>query len=103
MQNIEIVQLERAEYAGHRLQYEYVTDSYYDVSLTAEASGWSVILKLEKLPDVVTKQVHSELFERYVENPQAYRCLSGGAEAGFIERRWRQNHLLFVERLHQPK
>ena len=87
---IEIKELNRDEYAGHRFTVEYVTDRFYDVKLLD--GGFQ--LKLTEC-EPMKKGFSDELFSQWLEEPVVYGAFRGNELLGFVEGSRESWHNLF--------
>jgi len=88
--DIEIKELNRDEYAGHRFTVEYVTDRFYDVELLD--GGFQ--LKLTEC-EPMKNGFSDELFSQWLEEPVAYGAFRGNELLGFVEGSRESWHNLF--------
>lgn len=83
-----IHKLDKEEYKGRKLEFEYKTSSCYDV-VREPGSVFSVKLVEKAFESPVRKAFESELFEGWLSSPSAFAAKAGtggnGSDLGFIE------------------
>lgn len=83
-----IFKLEKDEYKGRKLKFEYLTSSYYDV-IRDPSSLFSVKLVEKQFENPVRKAFESELFEGWLSSPSVFAARegkeAGGSDLGYIE------------------
>jgi len=84
-QRISIRELTQDDASRPRLHYEYLTTSYYDLSIRKEAESWRIELSLKLLEKPLVKSFEQELFAEYVEEPAVFEALLDGERVGWIE------------------
>ena len=70
---------------GKELVFRYVTTGYYDVSCTARPEGWTITLERRPFSEPVERQFTDTLLSDWLEAPQVYAAMVGGAVRGYLE------------------
>ncbi len=67
-----LIPLSKEQYKGYKLQFQYTTDSYFDVEVKEDDN--EIISKFIKrpFPKLQTKQFTDKMFEDHWEHPSAY-------------------------------
>lgn len=89
----EIVELSIGEYKGYKVNYDYVTDSYYEVIISSKVDGFEVSFVKNRFSDHCKKSFVGELFRDHWNDPSAYGYFDGKQLVAVIE----------VEREHRRK
>jgi ribosomal protein S18 acetylase RimI-like enzyme len=84
-ERISVRELARNEAPRSRLLYDYVTSSYYSLSILKETESWRMELSLKYLEKPLVKSYEQELFAEYVEEPMVFEALLDGEGVGWIE------------------
>jgi ribosomal protein S18 acetylase RimI-like enzyme len=80
---MKIVELNRSEYKGYELEYEYVTRFHYAVVIKKKKD---IVISIKKKKMRKTeKKFKDHLFEDYIENPKAYAIFDKKKMIGVIE------------------
>jgi ribosomal protein S18 acetylase RimI-like enzyme len=82
---MEIKELQKSDWQGHALSFEYTTDNYYKVDIQASKSGWNVSLSLAPFEAPVTKGFDSNLFEPHWLDASAFGIEDNGKIVAFLE------------------
>ncbi len=99
-EEVAIVELEKGDRPSVRLQYRYTTNSHYAVRITGDASSWSVLLVLKKLPRTIEKQFEGHLFEEFVDEPRVFVAEVSGKRVGWLETGYQEwNNLVRIWQL----
>lgn len=80
---ISVRQLDKGQYKGRKLVFEYKTSTYYDV-VSEPGSVFSVKLVEKPLPKPTRKAFESALFEDWLTSPVAFAA-ADGTDLGYIE------------------
>jgi GNAT superfamily N-acetyltransferase len=82
---IEIIELSLDENRLSPLKGEYVTDSYYEISVKRRPKAWKIELQLKSLEKPLKKTYKGRLFEEQVEEPRTFAATLNGRQVGWIE------------------
>lgn len=82
---LKIEQLNPDQAASIKMNYSYVTDSYYDLEEQVIDSGWSFRLSLKKYDEAVKKSSNSTLFESYVEKAKVFQASLNHIPVGYLQ------------------
>jgi len=80
-----IIELTKDMTSLPKLTYQYVTSSYYDVSICYIANSWQVKLILKPLKVSIKKKHESEFFSDFVEEPRAFVADVDGEQICWLE------------------
>jgi ribosomal protein S18 acetylase RimI-like enzyme len=82
---ISIRELARDEAPRQRLRYEYLTSTYFDLSIRKEIGSWRLELSLKHLEEPLAKSFEEGLFAEHVDEPMVFEALMDGEGVGWIE------------------
>lgn len=82
---LKIEQLSPDQAASIKLNYSYVTDSYYDLEEQLIDSGWLFRLSLKKFDQPVKKSSDSTLFEPFVEKAKVFQANLDQMPIGYLQ------------------
>ena len=68
-----------------KLNSNYLTLSYYDLSIVHEAETWKIELSLKPLEQPLEKSYTGTLFEKHIEEPRVFAAVLDGVRVGWIE------------------
>lgn len=81
---VEIRELDQS-YKGYLLEFQYCTDSYYDIVVSEQGEDYSIQLELTPLMENVCKQFTDRLMEDWLENASAYGAFVEGELVGVLD------------------
>lgn len=82
---VKIEELNPAQASSIKLNYSYLTDSYYDFERKIVESGWQFQLNLKKLDRPIEKSSNSTLFEPYVERAKVFQACINNRPIGYLQ------------------
>lgn len=82
---VRIIELTKDMTSLPKLMYQYVTSSYYDISISHKANSWQINLILKPLEVSVKKKHESKFFTDFVEEPRAFAAEVEGEQIGWLE------------------
>ena len=82
---IEIIELSIDENRLSPLKGEYVTDSYYEISMKRRPKAWKIELYLKSLEKPLKKTYKGRLIEEQIEEPRTFAATLNGKQIGWIE------------------
>ncbi len=82
--DMKIVELNKNEYEGYELEYQYFTRAYYDISIKKK-QDIQIKIKRKKFRRKTEKGFKSKLFESYIERPQVFAVFDKRKIIGVIE------------------
>ena len=82
---LQIEELTPAQTSSIKLNYNYVTDSYYDFEKQIVEMGWEFRLNLKKFDQPIEKSSSSTLFESYVEKAKVFRASINQTPVGYLQ------------------
>ena len=85
-----IIYLPPEQYKGHIIPIRYTTSTYYDISLTQNAGGFTTTMQLKSFPSPVTHTPEEydfpdSLYQDHWNNAEAYGIVIDGKLSGAIE------------------
>ena len=81
---IEIRKLDQS-YKGFPLEFDYQTDSYYEISVQEHGEDYSIQMELVPMMETVKKHFTDQLMEGWLENPIVYGVFVDQNLAGVLE------------------
>ena len=81
---IEIQKLDQS-YKGYPLEFNYQTDSYYEISVQEHGEDYSIQMELVPMMETVEKHFTDQLMEGWLENPIVYGAFVDRNLAGVLE------------------
>jgi ribosomal protein S18 acetylase RimI-like enzyme len=85
MDNVRIVELTKDDSSLPKLNSQYFTKNYYDLSIIHEPEAWKMELTLKSLEKPLRKSYVGTFFEKHVEEPRVFAAVLNGDQAGWIE------------------
>lgn len=80
-----IIELDKTKYQGHKLIFQYTTDSFYDVTYKEAENTFAMTLVKTPFETPVQKAFTSTLFESYLDEVKAFGYVKGDEVVGYIE------------------
>jgi GNAT superfamily N-acetyltransferase len=84
VRNVRIIEIKRGT-ALSKVGYRYVSDSYYDVSITCNRMSWIAKLILKHFEKPFEKVFEEKFFEKHIEEPRVFVAENGGKGVGWLE------------------
>ena len=78
---MEILKLNKADYAGHKFTVRYITNGYYDIQRVE--TGFRIVQK--RFEEPIEMSFDDFFFSEWLENPVAYGAFENGRLLGFVE------------------
>jgi ribosomal protein S18 acetylase RimI-like enzyme len=82
---IEIVELHKDDSPLPTLRDKYVTDSYYDLTVTREPKAWRAELNLKPFENPQEKSYTGRFFEEHIVEPRVFAAVLDGEQVGWVE------------------
>lgn len=80
-----IKHLDKNTYKGHKLTFQYTTDSYFDVTYEESKDTFTMSLTRKMFKTSIQKTFTSTLFESYLDAPKAFGYFIDNSLIGCIE------------------
>lgn len=81
---LRLVQLDKEDYEGKELHFEYTTDRYYEVSYREDSSGWQITFTERRFDSPVSYSFSESMYQPYMINPLAYAVELGERPVGWL-------------------
>ena len=78
MDNVRIVELTKGDSSLPKLNSQYFTKNYYDLSIIHEPEAWKMELTLETLEKPLRKSYVGTFFEKHIEEPRVFAAVLMG-------------------------
>jgi ribosomal protein S18 acetylase RimI-like enzyme len=85
LREVRIVELCHDDAASIRLHYSYLTEGYYDLSMSRAENSWKIELTLRRFEKPLEKTSESRFFEEFVEEPRVFAAKYRGEQVGWVE------------------
>jgi len=85
LERIGIIELAKDDPSLPKLNSQYLTTSYYDLSIAFRPKAWKIELTLKKLEKPLEKAYTGTLFEQHVNEPRVFTAVLNGDHVGWIE------------------
>jgi ribosomal protein S18 acetylase RimI-like enzyme len=82
---VRVVKIARDDPSLPKLNSNYLTSSYYDLSIVHEPDAWKMALTLKPLDEPLEKSYTGTFFEEHVEEPRVFAAVLDGIQVGWIE------------------
>jgi len=85
LDKVRIIEMTRNDQSLPKLNSQYQTTNYYDLSIIRESEAWKVELTLKPLNEPLEKNYTGTLFEKHIEEPKAFAAVINIEQIGWIE------------------